>query len=346
MSSCPIVLFGAFDRHNLGDFLLGHAAALRAAPRSCLFAGLRSADYSALGGFPVESLGNVLAGWRQRFGAASLELVHVGGEILDTDAWEAAVMLLGPDEAPAVVSRLDADRPGRAAWAAGLLATDRPVPYVIGRDQLPAGSRLAFRAVGGVGLVRRDGDFARAVAAALGCADAVTVRDFRTQRALAGLGVVADLEPDPATALGPWLADKVIAVPPVSSEYVAFQCAASFGDDQTLAALAAALNRIGLPVVAFRAGAAPWHDDLAVYERLGRRLRVPIRIMDSLSIWDIAAAISRSRHCLASSLHALLVAGVCGVPATGLERRDGEGEKLRAYAETWGGFQIATADRL
>lgn len=346
VSSGPIVLFGAFDRHNLGDFLLGHAAALRVAPRPCLFAGLRAADFRCLGGFAVENMGQVLAGWRQRFGAAPLELVHVGGEILDTDAWETAVMLLSLAEAPAIIAKLDADPSGRAAWAADFLVTGRPAPYVLGREELPPGSRLEFRAVGGVGLGGREGDFPRSVAAVLGAADGVTVRDARTRQALADLGVAADLAPDPVSALGPWLVEQIAAVPPAPGDYVACQCAASFGDDQSLAALAAALDRRGLPVLAFRAGAAPWHDDLAVYERLASRLRVPIRIMDSLHVRDIVAAIARSRLCLASSLHALLVAGACGVPATGLERREGEAHKLRAYADTWGGFRVMTPDRI
>lgn len=346
VSSFPIVLFGAFDRHNLGDFLLGRAAALQAAPRPCLFAGLRAADLTARGGFAVARLQDLLASWRWRVGAVPLDLVHVGGEILDTDAWEAAVMLLDPSEADEVIARLDRNPSGRASWAADFLGTGRPVPYVVGRDCLPAGGRLEFRSAGGVGLGRRDRNFALAVAGALGSADQVTVRDGRTQKALAALGVTAELAPDPVTALGPWLASEVVAVPPPAGDYVAFQCAAGFGDDESLDALAAGLDRLGLPVLAFRAGAAPWHDDLAVYGRILRRLRVPARILESLHVRDICAAIARSRLCLASSLHALLVAGMFGVPATGLEHREGEGEKLRAYAETWGGFQVVTADRI
>ncbi|HZX31707.1 MAG TPA: polysaccharide pyruvyl transferase family protein [Rhodocyclaceae bacterium] len=346
MSSCPIVLYGAFDRHNFGDFLLGHAAALRAAPRPCLFAGLRAVDYSALGGFPVERLGDVLAGWRQRYGDAPIDLLHVGGEILDTDSWEAAVMLLAPDEASRVIARLDADPAGRRAWAADFLGTNTPVPYVVGKGDLPAGSRVAFRAAGGVGLARRHGDFALAVATALGTAEAVTVRDSRTRQALADLGVAASLEPDPATTLGPWLNREISGVRPVVGDYVALQCGASFGDDRNLEALAKALGRIGLPVVAFRAGAAPWHDDLDVYRRLAGWLQMPIQIMESLHVRDIAATIAHARLCLASSLHALIVAGLFGVTATGLEWEEGEGAKLRAYAETWGGFQVVTADRL
>lgn len=346
MSSIPIVLFGAFDRHNVGDLLLGQAAALRAAPRPCLFAGLRAADLLPHGGFAVEPLSRILAGWGRRFGDAALDLVHVGGEILDTDAWEAAVMLLAADEAARLVAELDARPDDRAAWAAGFLATSRPAPYVLGRDEMPVGGSLEFRAVGGVGLARRPAAFAAAVAGALKGADRMTVRDHRTRQALAALGVAVDLAPDPVAALGPWLSREIAGAAPLPGDYVACQCAASFGDDASLAVLAAALQRLGLPVVLFRAGAAPWHDDLAVYGDLRRRLRLPVRVMDSLHVRDIGGAIAHSRLCLASSLHALLVAGLCGVPARGLERRMGEGEKLRAYADTWGGFQVGTPEAL
>lgn len=346
MSSIPIVLFGAFDRHNLGDLLLGHAAALAAAPRPCLYAGLRAADLTAQGGFVVEPVNEILDGWRERFGAASPDLVHVGGEILDTDAWEAAVMLLDAPAAAAVVARLDADPAGRAAWAAGFLASDRPAPYVMGRHALPAGSRLEFRALGGVGLARRDAAFKTAVAEALVAADSVTVRDHRTRAALAALGIEAALAPDPVTDLGPWLARAIDGVPPLGRGYVACQCAASFGDDGSLDALAGALNGRGAPVVLFQAGAAPWHDDPAVYEGLMGRLTVPASRLPSLHLREICAVIARADLCISSSLHALLVAGLFGVPRAGLERTAGEGAKLRAYAETWGGFEVFSPNEI
>lgn len=342
MSDIPIVLFGAFDRHNLGDFLLGHAAAQRAAPRPVLFAGLRAADWRSCGGFAVEALAEVAAGWTRRYGAAPLELVHVGGETLDTDAWEAAVMLLEAAAAPGVIARLDADREGRSAWAAQFLASRRPAPYVLGAGDLPPAARVEFRAVGGVGLAGRDAGFAAAVAAALASAGRVSVRERRTRAALAALGIAAGLEPDPAAGLGAWLATELGGLRRDPRGYVALQLAASFADDASLDALAAGLDACGREVLLFRAGAAPWHDDREVCERLRRRLRVPARVLDSLHVLDICAAIAGASGCLASSLHALLVATLAGVPALGLERFPGEGAKLRAYAESWGGFEMTT----
>lgn len=346
MSDGPIVLFGAFDRHNLGDFLLGQAAARQAAPRPCLFAGLRAADWRPCGGFAVQSIGAVLAGWKRRFGEAPFDLIHVGGEILDTDAWEAAVMLLDGAEAADVIRRLDRDAAGRMAWAAGFLGCASPSPYVFDRSAAPWVRHVEFRGVGGVGLAQRDPAFRRSVATALAGADLMTVRDGRTRAALAALGIEAAVQLDPVTTLGFWLATEVAPVPSGVRDYVAVQFAASFGDDATLAALAAALDRLALPVLLFRAGAAPWHDELDVYARFCCHLRMPVRRIDSLHVRDICAAIAGARLCLASSLHVLLVAGRFGVPAIGLERLDGEGAKLRAYAETWGGFAVVTPDAI
>lgn len=342
MDDVPIVLFGAFDRHNLGDFLLARAAVVQAGSRPCLFAGLRAADLTDCGGFRVEPFDRLLGEWPRRFPGAPLELVHVGGEILDTDAWEAAVMLLPTAEAPAVIASLDRHPRRRADWAAHFLATERPAPYVLGCDRLPVPGRIEFRAVGGVGLGQREAGFRSAVVRAVQAADRVTVRDCRTQAALAALGVSAELAPDPAIQLGAWLREEIAAVPTFAANYVAVQCAASFGDDAGLDALAAALAGTGCRVLIFRAGAAPWHDDLAICQRLAQRLEGQASVLDSLRVRDICAAIACARLCLASSLHALLVAGILGVPAVGLERRPGEGGKLRAYAETWGGFDIMT----
>lgn len=49
----PAILFGAFDRHNLGDLLFPHVAAALLPGRELLFAGLADRDLRALGGHRV-----------------------------------------------------------------------------------------------------------------------------------------------------------------------------------------------------------------------------------------------------------------------------------------------------
>ncbi len=340
----PLVLFGAFDRHTFGDLLLAEVAARRAAPRRCLFAGLRAADLRPCGGRRVQALAGLIAAWPQRYGEAPIEVLHVGGEVLDTDAWEAAVMLLPVGEAAARIAALDGKPAARAAWAAAFLGCARRAPYVLdaGRD----GRRVtAFRAVGGVGLAARPPAFRREVGAALRSAQSVGVRERTTQAALAALGVVAALERDPVAQAADVIAELAAGVPRPAGDYLAVQCAASFADDATLAALAGLLDAQALPVQFFAAGLAPWHDDPAVYRRLAARLRVPATLVAAAGLGETCALLAGARGCVASSLHALLVAGAFGVPALGIEARPGGGAKLRAYADTWGGFAVTAVAR-
>lgn len=46
----PVVLFGAFDRHNLGDLLFAHIAAALLPGKDLIHAGLAERDLRALGG--------------------------------------------------------------------------------------------------------------------------------------------------------------------------------------------------------------------------------------------------------------------------------------------------------
>jgi hypothetical protein len=88
-------------------------------------------------------------------------------------------------------------------------------------------------------------------------------------------------------------------------------------------------------VVLFRAGAAPWHDDLEPYGRLIRRLAVPARIFESLHIWDICGLIAGARRFVGTSLHGRIVADAFAVPAVSLEQAPGAARKLRAWLDTW-----------
>jgi len=301
------VLFGAFDRHNLGDVLLAALAAQKVGPGATA-AGLAARDMRPYGGPPVVPLESL---------REPLRLIHVGGELLDCDAPQAAWMLGEP-------------------W----LRWGRAAPYAVNAAKLPPGSAVEFHAVGGVGLASRGPAFREEVFAALRSAELVTVRDRATQATLAAAGIAAALLRDPVTDVAAVFGDVIRArrLPGLPPAFVAVQFAAECGDDATLAAFARGLERIGLPVVLFRAGAAPWHDELEPYRRLATRLEmlaVPVRIFESLDVRDICALIAAGRGCVATSLHARIVAESFGVPALSLEREPGAAQKLRAYLDTW-----------
>lgn len=308
-----VVLFGAFDRHNLGDILLAHVAA-QALGGQPVFAGLAARDLTACSGqrvVPVDAL------------AGPLTLIHVGGELLDCDADQAAHMLGEPS----------------AHW-------QRRAPYAMPRDALPAGSETRFTAVGGVGLSRREPAFRAEVFAALRQAASVSVRDHVTREILAGAGIAAELQPDPVTRIDELFGARIRQRAPQRPPYLAVQFAAECGDDATLASLARGLDHLGLPVVLFRAGAAPWHDELEPCRRLAARLRVPGEVFESIDVWDICGLIAGSRGFVGTSLHGRIVAEALKLPAVSLEREPGAAAKLRAYLETWQpAASVLTAER-
>ena len=140
--SPPLVLFGAFDRHNFGDLLFPHLMTALLPGRAFEFAGLAERDLRTFGGHRVGALA-------ARQGPRPAHLIHVGGELLTCNAWQAAVMLLEPAVAAAVVARYDDDPVAAADWAARQLGTARSLPYVAGRDAAALSGRLIFNAVGG-----------------------------------------------------------------------------------------------------------------------------------------------------------------------------------------------------
>jgi hypothetical protein len=123
--------------------------------------------------------------------------------------------------------------------------------------------------------------------------------------------------------------------------YVAVQFSADFGDDATLTAMASQLDRAsaenGLGIVFFRAGAAPWHDDLACYERIAARMYTPVRIFTSLDLWDICALIANSSIYCGSSLHGRIVAMAFALPRINLihPSQGNMPSKQAAFARTW-----------
>lgn len=348
MRARATVLFGAFDRHNLGDLLFPHLAARLLPGRDLIFAGLAARDLRPFGGHLVRPL----AALASELGDTPVELIHVGGELLGCDAWQAAVMLQTPEQAAALIGRLGADPVGRRDFAARCLGLADQAPYAVARALLRGAVRVSYNAVGGVELGTRDAAFRREVVTKLAAADRVTVRDRETQTYLAAAGISADLLPDPAVLIaalfGELIADRVRA-PTLAAlrtsfpqGYLAVQFAAEFGDERSLDLMAAQLDELtratGYGLVLFRAGAAPWHDELAVYQRLVRRLRPgTARIFDGLEIWDLCALIAASRGFCGSSLHGRLLAVAYALPRLNLEP-PGAGygpSKHEAFAACW-----------
>ncbi len=343
IGALPLTLFGAFDRHNFGDLLFPHLLTALLPGQSFEYAGLASRDLRRFGGhrvLPLDSLG----------ASRPVDLIHAGGEVLTCGAWEAAVMLLDRAAAAQAIARYDADHAAAAAWAASQLGTTRSAPYVAGREFVAPPGKLIFNAVGGVEWAALPTRRREEVKSALRHADWLSVRDHVTQRALRAEGIVAELCPDPAvmvrTCFEQTIRQRQEALKPVRQSfpqgYLACQFSADFADDASLEALAQQLARVAgitrLGLVFFRAGAAPWHDDQGLYEKvLGRLPSGSARVFDSLHLWDICALIAASRGVIASSLHARVVAVAYGLPRVSIKspQLGDRPDKVGAFAETW-----------
>lgn len=344
----PTILFGAFDRHNLGDLLFPHVATALLPNRPLIYAGLAERDMREWGGHPVHALVQLASQW----GDKAVRLIHAGGELLTCNAWEAAVMLQPPAAAQLIIDRLDANPVAREAWSEGILGVASRAPYCVPPKLFPAAQRRVYCGVGGVGLAESPSAQRHEVLDSLRAANAVAVRDRLTLAHVRAAGIPARLIPDPASMVAELfastidahtergeLADIQAAFP---QGYLAVQIGADFCDDATLADLADQLDRAAsaarLGIVLFRAGAAPWHDDLECLQRLARRLRTrPLTILNSIYLWDICALIAGSRGYCGSSLHGRIVAMAFGLPRVNLlhPAQAGHPTKQAAYAATW-----------
>ena len=206
----PLILFGAFDRHNFGDLLFPHVAAASLSARELVFAGLAERDLRPWGGHKVEAVSRLAAGWEKRYGDAPAEVIHVGGELLSCDAWEAAVMLLPPEEAGKLIGQLNGT-PQRFAWAQRYLGVDARAPYCLAKSLFRHPGRFIFSGVGGVDLGRRDPVLREEVLANLHSADEVGVRDGVTLEILSRAGIEARIMPDPVAKVAELFGERILA---------------------------------------------------------------------------------------------------------------------------------------
>ena len=346
-TNLPTILFGAFDRHNFGDLLFPHVVTALLGDRNYLFAGLAERDLRSHGGHRVHALAKLAEEWSDQ----PVDIIHAGGELLTCDAWQAAVMLLPPEQAQDINIRLHADLQRRNEWAQQQLGTHTLAPYTVSRELFPCARKLICNAVGGVDLDERAPNLRSEVVRNLKAADAVGVRDLRTQAVLTENGIAARLMPDPAVMVEQLFGARIRSharqheVAQIGADlprgYVAVQFSTDFDDDKTLAQIAAQLDQLARAshcgIVFFRAGAAPWHDDLRCYERTAAHMKTASRIFTSLDVWDICALIANSRGYLGSSLHGRIVAMAFGLPrlnllAPGQSARTG---KQSFYAASW-----------
>lgn len=350
----PLILFGACDRHNLGDILLAlvawEEAGIREPDRLRVLAGLAERPPAHGNPHRVHAITDLAREW----GDAPADLLHVGGELLTCDLFQAAVMLQTPGQAAECIARFAADPAAGLAWARASLGLRQEMAYLVPRALFRKPRHFGYRAVGGVEFDRLAPSQRAEVLARLAEADAVSVREATTRAHLAAVGIQADLEADPVSRVPQLFAPRIRAHAGAGEPaavraafphgYLAAQCAAEYGDDASLDLLAAHLDGLAAGargLVLFRAGAAPWHDDLAVYRRLARRLgERRVRLFESLDVWDLCALLAHADRYCGSSLHGWILARAFGVETAPFPLPPRHG-KLAAYHATWGDVRAA-----
>jgi hypothetical protein len=345
--SVPIVLFGAFDRHNFGDLLFPHIFTALLGKQRFIYAGLLERDMRIYGGHHVFPLSQIVQWVKQE----PVCVVHVGGELLTCSAWEAAVMLLSGSEADEMIARYGNDTEAQLCWAHKFLGITDLAPYTAARTSMM--QAVTYNAVGGTDLSSQNPALRNEVFHKLAQAEDVGVRDMHTLAALRAAGMQARLMPDPAVMVAELFAGMIDrharhgetaqACSAYPHGYIALQFSADFGRADILERLCVQLERFAAAnkygIVLFRAGAAPWHDSLEYYGQLAALLsKVPVRIFHSLNVWDICALIARSQAYCGSSLHGRIVALAFGRPRLTLRHPDqplSMPTKHEAFVQTW-----------
>ncbi|MGV3742902.1 MAG: polysaccharide pyruvyl transferase family protein, partial [Burkholderiaceae bacterium] len=314
-----------------------------------VFAGLLERDMRAYGGHLVSGLVDLASYMRH----TPVRILHAGGELLGCSAWEAALMLLPLPQAREIFVRYGEDVQAREHWAHTFLGRADHAPYLLARSLFPQTRRLVYNAVGGVDLAAREPAMRAEVVEKLAQADMLTVRDRHTRAGLHAAGVAADLVPDPAVMVAALFGTRIdqhagngeVAQlrAKLPQGYLAVQFSADFGREEILKAMARQWERIAAAqrcgIVLFRAGAAPWHDDLEIYRQLAAHIHtVPVIIFQSLDVWDICAVIAHSRAYCGSSLHGRIVALAFHRPRMNLRHPDQPHSlpsKQEAFVQTW-----------
>ena len=344
----PTILFGAFDRDNFGDLLFPHVAARLLDTENLLFAGLAERDLCGAGGYRTRAISQLV----KELGEHPVNILHVGGELLTCNAWQAAVILQPSEKVQSIIQRLEGDPDARNEWIRHQMGFTALAPYALARELFRGTVWVIYTAVGGVELKERDEPFRTEVITKLKDADYVSARELQTQAYLKNFGIHCHLAPDPAVMVAELFGARIekhaqgreVASPRAAfpDGYMACQFSADFGDDATLRQMAVQLDQLaeasGFGIVLFRAGAAPWHDDLDCYRRLVKFTKsAQVRIFESLNIWDICALIAQSRVFCGSSLHGRIVAMAFGLPRVNLNHPHKESRtgKQAAYAATW-----------
>jgi hypothetical protein len=306
------ILFGAFERHNFGDILMGFAfeELLQQKGIKTIHASILENELTPCGGTKVHSIFQLLANGLD----TNIPILHVGGETA-TCSFQDALACDSPAALPFHLKDVVSSEVHLA------LGTDRAYPYLtpprehINGESRAWGTRLYY----GIGLTQLTGGRSNneTLRASLAAASMISFRDSHSIRNARQLGIdEATYAPDIVLAISRLMPVARNAKPPYllmhfNGGYLRKNAIALIRVLKKIAPCFEGGLKIGL------AGTANYHDSMDELHRL-RRLAaessVSIEILPSADIFTICRQIAGAAVVVSTSLHYRIVARSYGVP--------------------------------
>jgi hypothetical protein len=288
----PLGLFGAYERHNFGDWLMAYCAAELIKPKVSEW--LYDFEDFGIGINPIVGNFAKLSDFISR--TAEPNIIHVGGETLACSS-EAAAKYASQTIDPTF---------------------KRPLHYVLPEKYESKLIKRYFFGVGGVGIPSLNQIQTKSLVDSLNGASWISVRDPLTQSNLANLGVRAKLGPD--------LVHVISKILPRDFHYssnktkLVLQISEVFLDNNLNETIEMLLKHFSKydSISLVIAGVAPGHDSFRAYfDLMGLLNRVRqnwINILFDIDPLSIVKEIASADLVVATSLHFRIVAMSYGVP--------------------------------
>jgi len=290
-----IVLFGAIGRHNFGDILMAEVfeknlrSACDLTGFDVFFADILPRNMTRYGGREVAGITSFMDD------TTKTHVVHVGGETGGTCSIHCALTMFDPD--PNLSER---DTP---EWKK--FENTSKFAYIVKKSMFRNPGSFVTNTIGG---------YAKEADEILKDFDFVSIRDYPLRTAM------KKFAPDSVITIKEIFGNKILAhKPKMFSNYIAVQFRGRENVTSVVKNLREIIKATSLGIVFFRAGAAPTHDKLDVYEIALKKMADigvinNVHIFESLNIWDITSLIANSKLAIATSLHVRIIAFAFSIP--------------------------------
>lgn len=305
-----LIVHGAMARHNFGDILMAHVVSKIIEPlhRQISYTDIFENDMRGVGGFYVHAITDFFktsATWNDTV----MDVVVAGGEVTGCSVGSAVSMFplstfREPFASKAVKTR-QSIRFNRRSLAYVLERQDFAHPGVFFANTIGGGARHD---------ILQTYDFV---------AFRNKVQYFQTH-------------PDSVITIKHFFHDRIQQHhnATIHKNYIAFQIRAQTLSSTPPYLIASQLETLsgqtGMPIVMFRAGAAPRHDSIKTYEAIKKHMSARVDIMINLNVWSICAVIANADLLVSTSLHTRIVAFAYQVPRITLNA----GSKQRSFMAT------------